>query len=104
MENAPSSIGPSAFFLVVAAILRKLFFEIQDSSLPATIGTASLLTVTAGVGYDNLIIGLGANARTDEKVYEVLKWLFYPRFILHAVGLPFLYVTTAEIGKAAGVS
>jgi len=107
LDNIPSSLGPSAFFLVFAAMLGKLFFEIQDSTLPTTIGTASLLIVTAAVGYDNLIIGLGANvfanAREDDNVREALKWLSYPRFVLHAVAVPFLYVTAAEIGKAAGV-
>ena len=107
LENRSSSLGPSAVFLAFAAMLGKLCFEIQGSNLPTTIGTTSLLIVSAAVAYDNLIIGLGANvfadAKTDDKVYQTLKWLSYPRFTLHAVGVPFLYVTAAEIGKAAGV-
>ena len=107
LDNKPTSFGPSAFFLVLTATLSLLLFEIQDSPLPNTIGILSLFFVTSAVGYDNLIIGLGStvfsDARTDKKVYNILKWLSYPRFIFHAVRLPFLCSTAAEIGRAAGV-
>jgi hypothetical protein len=53
-------LGPSAFFLLSSATLGKLFFNIQGSGLEMTIGMWPLLLTTAAVGYDNLIIGLGA--------------------------------------------
>lgn len=100
-------IGPSVFFLGFAAMLAKLVFTIQDSSLPITVGTSTLLFVSAAVAYDNLVIGLGdilfPNARTNELQYTTLKWLSYPRFIFHASGVPFLFTTVAEIGKYAGI-
>ena len=94
--------GPSAFFLMLATMLARLLLSIaQESSLSlASIGTASLVCVTCAVLYDNLVIGLGATLFS----HDTLKWLSYPRFYLHFVGVPFLYTTTAEIGKAAGVS
>ena len=100
-------IGPSIFFLGFAAMLSDLCFKIQQSSLPVTIGTSSLYFVSAFVAFDNLIIGIGdtlfPNARTNEKEYDILKVLSYPRFVFHASGVPLLFVTVAEIGKAAGV-
>jgi hypothetical protein len=100
-------LAPSAFFLLSSAALGKLFFEIQGSGLEMTIGIWALLLTTAAVGYDNLIIGLGApffgDAESNEKTYSTLKTLSYPRFTAHAVLVPFLYTTVAEIGKLIGV-
>jgi len=94
-------LGPSAFFFGLAAMLAKLLIFMQQSSLSITsMGTVFLFCVTAAVCYDNLIIGFG-NMFTDSR--KTLKWLSYPRFLLHFVGVPFLYTTTAEIGQAAGV-
>jgi len=107
VNKPPATIGPSVFFLAFSAMLGKLYFVIRDSSLPITIGTSSLLFVSVAVAYDNLIIGLGNNlfpdARTDEEQYNILKVLSYPRFVFHASGVPFLFTTTAEIGKASGI-
>jgi hypothetical protein len=102
------NVGPSAFFLLASAALGKLFFEIQGSGLEMTVGMWALLLTTTAVGYDNLIIGLGAlffgDAESNEKTYSTLKNLSYPRFTAHAVLVPFLYTTVAEIGKLIGVS
>jgi hypothetical protein len=101
------NLGPSAFFLLSSAVLGKLFFEIQGSGLEMTFGIWALLLTIAAVGYDNLIIGLGApffgDAESNEKTYSTLKTLSYPRFTAHAVLVPFLYTTVAEIGKLIGV-
>jgi hypothetical protein len=101
------NLGPSAFFLLSSATLGKLFFDIQGSGLEMTIGMWALLLTTAAVGYDNLIIGLGAlffgDAESNEKTYNTLKIISYPRFTAHAVLVPFLYITGAEIGKSIGV-
>jgi hypothetical protein len=35
--------------------------------------------------------------------YKLLKYLSIPRFIFRAAGVPFLFKTTAEIGKLAGL-
>lgn len=93
---------PSAFFLALSAALAKLAFEMHQSSLSVTcsIGTLSLFSVALAICYDNFIIGLGGllfRNRTD-----TLKSLSYPRFYFHFVGVPFLYTTTLNIGKAAG--
>ena len=101
------NLAVSAFFLLSSATLGKLFFEIQGSGLEMTIGMWALLLTTAAVGYDNLVIGLGApffgDAETNEETYNTLKTLSYPRFTAHAVLVPFLYATGAEIGKSIGV-
>jgi hypothetical protein len=102
-----NNLGPSAFFLLSSATLGKLFFDIQGSGLEMTIGMWALLLTTAAVGYDNLIIGLGApffgDAESNKKTYNTLKIISYPRFTAHAVLVPFLYTTGAEIGKSIGV-
>lgn len=106
-DSALAIIGPSIFFLAFADMLTDLCRVIQNSTLPITIGTSSLYFVSAFVAYDNLIIGLGdilfPNAGTNEKQNAILRVLSYPRFVFHALGVPFLFVTVAEIGKAAGV-
>lgn len=98
---------PSIFFLLSAASLGKLAVDIYSSSLPTTIGIWSLFFTTIAVGWDNFIIGLGkpffSDAETNEEQYNILKTLSFPRFTAHAVLVPFLYTTGAEIGKAAGV-
>ena len=101
LSQSTRLLGPSNFFLILAAMLGRLLLSIQKSSLSLnSVGTASLVCVTFAVLYDNLVIGLGAMHFSFSK----LKWLSYPRFYLHFVGVPFLYTTTAEIGKAASVS
>lgn len=99
---------PSAFFLASAASLVKLAVDINASdTLPDTIGTWALFYTTLAVGWDNLIIGLGkplfGDAENNESKFNILKTLSYPRFTAHAVLVPFLYATDAEIGKAMGV-
>ena len=106
-EYSPSILNPSIFFLALSAILGILLWKIQQSSLPATLGTQSLFFVACTVAYDDFILGLGANvfgdAKTDEKVHRIFEWLSYPRFLFHFMGVPLLYSTVAEIGNAAGV-
>lgn len=106
-KTKTATIGPSVFFLSFAGMLGNLVHAIQNSSLPITVGTSSLLFVSASVAYDNLIIGLGdilfPEARTNDTQYTILKWLSYPRFVLHASGVPFLSTTVAEIGQYSGV-
>ncbi len=98
---------PSIFFFLSAGSLGKLAIDIYNSSLPMTIGIWSLFFTTTAVGWDNFIIGLGkpffADAETNNRQYDILKVLSYPRFTAHAVLVPFLYTTGAEIGKAVGV-
>lgn len=107
VDTDTATIGPSIFFLTFAAMLGKLVLVLQESSLPITIGTSSLLFVSAAVAYDNLIIGLGdvlfPDARTNDGQYNILKLLSYPRFVFHASGVPLLFTTVAEIGRSAGV-
>lgn len=109
-ESTPGkeSLLPSAFFLASAASLAVLASNIHGSSvLPDTIGTWALFWTTLAVGWDDLIIGLGqpffVDAKTDESKYNLLKTLSFPRFTAHAVLVPFLYATDAEIGKVMGI-
>jgi len=106
--GAGDNLLPSIFFLLSAGSLGKLAFDIYNSSLPMTIGIWSLFFTTIAVGYDNFIIGLGkpffSDAETNKKQFDLLKVLSYPRFTAHAVLVPFLYTTGAEIGRAVGIS
>lgn len=106
-EPSNDSLLPSAVFIAAAASLAKLAFDINASDLPDSIGTTALLWTSLAVGWDNLIIGLGkpvfGDAETDESQYKILKALSYPRFTAHAVLIPYLYITVADIGKAIGV-
>jgi len=107
-EPSNDSLLPSGIFLASAASLALLAVEIHDSTvLPDTLGTWALFWTTLAVGWDNLIIGLGkplfADVETNESKFNILKNLSFPRFTAHAVLLPLLYTTDAEIGKALGV-
>ena len=102
----PGFIAPTIFG-AYGAILIFLLYELRNANYPFTFGNKALAFVTGAVSWDNLVISLGSvffkDARFDPVKYGMLKVLSYPRFIFHAVGVPFLLATTAEIGRAAGV-
>jgi hypothetical protein len=103
-----TTLLPSAIFMGFAALLVKLVKNIQDSGLQRSIGVLALFFTSVTVGYDNFIIGLGklffADAETNERKRSILKVLSYPRFTAHAVFVPFLFTTVAEIGKGVGIT
>lgn len=101
------SVGaPSGFFLTLTAALGKLIVDIQQSKLPiaSLMRILSLYCVTIAVCYDNFIVGIGRLFDKNDKRLRTLQRLSYPRFFLHFVGVPFLYTTSLEIGRAAGVT
>jgi len=102
-----TNLAPSAFFLVSSASLVKLYVEIQASDFTMTPGIYALLFTTIAICWDNFIIGIGqplfADVEANEEKFNLLKNLSFPRFTAHAVFLPFLYATVAEIGKAMGI-
>lgn len=103
-----TTLLPSAIFMGFAALLVKLVKNIQDSGLQRSIGVLALFFTSVTVGYDNFIIGLGklffADTETNERKRSILKVLSYPRFTAHAVFVPFLFTTVAEIGKGVGIT
>ena len=102
-----TELAPSGVFLLSAAALLELFVQIQQADLTLTPGTWALIMTTLAVAYDNLIIGLGKplfpQARTNTAQHDLLRHLSFPRFTAHAVFVPFLYATTAELGQVCGV-
>ena len=108
VPRGTSKIVAPAIFGCFSAALISLLYTMKDLSLRMSFGAKALNFVLRAVAWDNLIICIGSlffsDAITNQTKYRVLKVLSYPRFIFHAVGVPFLLVTTAEIGEAAGIS
>ena len=107
-ERGNVSLLPSAIFLLSSASMALLAFEIRgSSSLPNTVGVWALFWTSLALFWDNGIIGIGkllfSDVDTNESKFNLLKTLSYPRFTAHAVFVPFLYTTAAEIGKAMNI-
>lgn len=102
------SILPSAIFILSSVTMALLSFAIHGSSLPGTTGVRALFWTSVALFWDNFVIGIGkpffSDVDTNEFKRNLLKTISYPRFTAHAVFLPFLYTTGAEIGNAMGVA
>ena len=112
-DDGIQSLIPSTVFLAFAAVLVKLVTNILDSNLQHTVGVLTLFFTSVTVAYDNFIIGIGKPLFGDAGMKEdggnevkqtILKALSFPRFTAHAVFVPFLFTTVAEIGKNLGIS
>ncbi len=105
----PNWLAPSISSTFTAALIY-ILYELRDVlwTIPnPTLGFMSLSLVTGALIWDNLILALGSfffrDIETNETKYKILKFLSWPRFTLHAVGVPLSYITIAEMGKFAGL-
>jgi len=99
-------IAPTIYALYTAALIY-IIYQLRDAIVAPTLGSFALSFVTGALIWDNLIISIGSfffkDIDTNPKKYQILKWLSYPRFTFHAVGVPLQCITVAEMGKFAGV-
>ena len=107
-NGRPDFIAPSIYAAFTAALIF-IFYDLRDAIVTTTLGTKALALVTIALIWDNLIIAIGSiffkgvDETNDPMKYQILKTLSWPRFTLHAVGVPLQWITIAELGKAAGV-
>jgi hypothetical protein len=99
-------IAPTIYTIFTAALIA-IIYQLRDAITTRTLGSTALAFVTGALIWDNLIISIGSlffrDIRTNPRKYQILKILSYPRFTLHAVGVPLQLITIAEMGKFAGV-
>jgi hypothetical protein len=99
-------IAPTIYAIFTAALIA-IIYQLRDAITTRTLGSTALAFVTGALIWDNLIISIGSfffrDIGTNPKKYQILKILSYPRFTLHAVGVPLQLITVAEMGKFAGV-
>jgi len=99
-------IAPS-IYAGYTGLMIYMIYQLRDAITASTLGSFALSFVTGALIWDNMIISIGSfffkDIETNPTKLKILKALSYPRFTLHAVGIPFQCVTIAEMGKAAGV-
>lgn len=99
-------IAPSIYAAYTAALIF-IIYQLRDAIVTKTLGSTALAFVTGALIWDNLIISIGSfffkDIDTNPQKYKILKWLSYPRFTFHAIGVPLQLITVAEMGKFAGV-
>lgn len=107
-ESGKGSLLPSAIFLLSSVSMAFLAFKVRGSSaLPDTVGVWAMFWTSVALFWDNGVIGIGkplfSDVDTNVSKKSLLKTLSYPRFTAHAVFVPFLFTTSAEIGKAMNI-
>ncbi len=99
-------IAPSIYAAYTAALIF-IIYGLRDAIVTKTLGSTALAFVTGALIWDNMIISIGSfffkDIDTNPQKYKILKWLSYPRFTFHAIGVPLQLITVAEMGKFAGV-
>ncbi len=99
-------IAPSIYAAYTAALIF-IIYGLRDAIVTKTMGSTALAFVTGALIWDNMIISIGSfffkDIDTNPQKYKILKWLSYPRFTFHAIGVPLQLITVAEMGKFAGV-
>mmetsp|Transcript_5467 Transcript_5467/g.6394 ORF Transcript_5467/g.6394 Transcript_5467/m.6394 type:complete len:318 (+) Transcript_5467:49-1002(+) len=99
-------IAPSIYASYTGLMIYSLY-QLCAAITTSTIGSFALSFVTGALIWENMVISIGSfffkDIDTNPTKFKILKALSYPRFTLHAVGIPFQCVTIAEMGKAAGV-
>lgn len=82
------------------ASLIYIIYQLRDAIVTKTLGSTALAFVTGALIWDNAIISIGSfffrDADTNPTKYKILKWLSYPRFTFHAVGVPLQCITVAD--------
>lgn len=77
-----------------------IIYQLRDAIVTKTLGSTALAFVTGALIWDNAIISIGSfffrDAYTNLTKYTILKWLSYPRFTFHAVGVPLQCITVGD--------
>jgi len=106
-DNGKNDLIAPTIYAIFTAALIAIIYQLRDAITTRTLGSTALAFVTGALIWDNLIISIGSfffrDIGTNPKKYQILKILSYPRFTLHAVGVPLQLITVAEMGKFAGV-
>lgn len=99
-------IAPTIYATFTVALIY-IIYQLRDAIALSTLGSSALSLVTGALIWDNAIISIGSiffkDVETNPVKYNILKTLSYPRFTLHAVGVPLQWVTIAEMGKSVGI-
>ena len=107
IENGKNDLIAPTIYASYTAALIYIIYQLRDAFVTKTLGSTALAFVTGALIWDNLIISICSyffrDADTNPTKYKILKWLSYPRFTFHAVGVPLQCITVAEMGKFAGV-
>ena len=107
IDNGRNDLIAPTIFASFTAGLIFIIYQLRDAIVTKTLGSTALAFVTGALIWDNLIISIGSfffkDIETNPTKYKILKALSYPRFTLHAVGVPLQCITIAEMGKFAGV-
>ncbi len=106
-DNGRNDLIAPGIYAVFTTLLIFIIYQLRDAIVTTTLGSKALAVVTGALIWDNLIITIGSlffrNVEENPTKYKILEALSYPRFTLHAVGVPFQCVTIAEMGKVGGV-
>lgn len=106
-DNGWNDLIAPTIYSSFTGILIYIIYQLRDAVTTRTAGSTALAFVTGALIWDNMIISLGSfffrDADTNPTKYKILKFLSFPRFTLHAVAVPFQFITIAEMGKFAGV-
>lgn len=107
IANSKTTLIAPTIYTVYTAMLTYIIYQLRDALVLKTLGSKALALVTGALIWDNGVIAIGSfffrDASSNPTKYNILKLLSYPRFTLHAVGVPLQCVTVAEMGKAAGI-
>lgn len=104
----PNLLAPAINAIFTTALIF-IIYDLRDVfvNIEPTIGSKALALVTGALIWDNLVISLGSifcrDIETNEVKHDILKFLSWPRFTLHAVAVPLQCITIAEMGNFAGV-
>lgn len=88
-----------AFPLYVVSHLLVTVWAIRLARVDKAPGAWIVAFIAGALVYDNLIVSLGAAIG----IGPTLEILSYPRFLLHAMGTPFMLVAATQIGAAGGI-
>lgn len=108
VDNQKNDLIVPAIYTGFTGLLIYVFAQkLRNAFYTKTIGGAAMTFVTVSLIYDNFLIAFGSlffrDIETNPTKRKILKFLSWPRFTTHAVGVPLQCVTVAEMGKFAGI-
>lgn len=107
VDNFKNDLIAPGIYTVFTGLLIAIIYSLRDAVVTKTIGSTALAVVTGALIWDNVVIAIGSlffrDINSNPTKYKILETISFPRFTLHAVGVPFQCITIAEMGKFAGV-